>query len=47
MVWRMAMTADFSALSAVVGVEQLTHLGWLTHGADPAGRPSAHDRHGG
>jgi hypothetical protein len=29
MTWRMALTADFSALSPVIRVEQLAHLDWI------------------
>jgi hypothetical protein len=32
MTWRLALTANFSALSPVTGAEQLTHLGWVTWG---------------
>ena len=30
MTWRIALTRDFSELSAVIQVEQLTRLGWIT-----------------
>ena len=29
--WRVAMTADFSALRPVIHIGQLTHLNWLSH----------------
>jgi hypothetical protein len=29
MTWRIALTADFSLLSPVTHLGQLTHLGWL------------------
>ena len=30
MTWRVALTADFSALLPVINIGQLTHLNWLT-----------------